>query len=134
MDHTHISGTEPSPVILSQKCNFQKLKRDVPNVPKQAETKRDGVINRQNYNFKQFFTENVDALKRYESPEKHTSRERGGGVGGLPQKILRKMVQNRANLNNSHRHFVQNVYSCHISGHHLEIMYNLVANIYYITI
>ena len=49
-----ISGTEPSSVILRQKWNFQKLKRDVPNVPKQAEAERDGVINPQNYNFKQF--------------------------------------------------------------------------------
>ena len=55
----HISGTEPSSVILSQKRNFQKLKRDVLNVPKQAEAKRDGVIN----------AENLDALKRYESTE-----------------------------------------------------------------
>ena len=47
-----ISGTEPSSLIISQKKNFQKLKRDVPNVPKQAEAKRDGVINPQNYNFK----------------------------------------------------------------------------------
>ena len=38
-----ISGTEPSSVILSQKKNFQKLKRDVQNVPKQAEAKRVGV-------------------------------------------------------------------------------------------
>ena len=48
-----ILGTEPSSVILSQKRNFQKLKRDVPNVQKQAESKRGGVINPQNYNFKQ---------------------------------------------------------------------------------
>ena len=48
-----ISGTEPSSVILSQN-KFQKLKRDVLNVPKQAEAIRDGVINPQNYNFKQF--------------------------------------------------------------------------------
>ena len=34
----------PSPVILS----------DAPKVPKQAEAKRDGVINPQNYNFIQF--------------------------------------------------------------------------------
>ena len=40
-----------------------------PKVPKQAEAKRDGVINPQNYNFKQFNTENFDALKRYESTE-----------------------------------------------------------------
>ena len=49
-----ISSTEPSSVILSQKGNFQKFKRDVPNLPKQAEAKRDGVINPQNYNSKQF--------------------------------------------------------------------------------
>ena len=30
------------------------LESDVPKVPKQAEAKRDGVINQQNYNFKQF--------------------------------------------------------------------------------
>ena len=38
-------------------------------MPKQAEAKRDGVINPQNYNFNQFNTENFDALKRYESTE-----------------------------------------------------------------
>ena len=54
MDHMRISGTEPSSVILSQKCILQTLKRDVPNEPKQAEAKRDGVINPHNYNFKQF--------------------------------------------------------------------------------
>ena len=51
MDHMRISGNEPSSVILSQKSIF---KRDILNVPKQAEAKRDGVINPQNYNFKQF--------------------------------------------------------------------------------
>ena len=54
MDHMRISGTEPSSVILSQKKYCQKLKRDVPNVSKQAEAKRDGVINPQNYNFNKF--------------------------------------------------------------------------------
>ena len=49
-----ISGTEPSSVILSQTKKFKKLKSDDPKVPKQAEAKRDGVINQQNYNFKQF--------------------------------------------------------------------------------
>ena len=49
-----ILGNEPSSVILSQKMYFQKLKSDVPNVPKQAEANRDGEINPQNYNFKQF--------------------------------------------------------------------------------
>ena len=41
MDHMHISGTEPSSVILSQKS-------DAPKVPKQAKAKRDCVINPQN--------------------------------------------------------------------------------------
>ena len=49
-----ISGSEPSSVILSQTMKFKKLKSDDPKVPKQAEAKRDGVINPQNYNFKQF--------------------------------------------------------------------------------
>ena len=49
-----ISGTEPSSVILSQTKEFQMLKIDAPpKVPKQAEAKRDGVINPQNYNFSQ---------------------------------------------------------------------------------
>ena len=49
-----ISGTEPSSVILSQTMKFKKLKSDDRKVPKQAEVKRDGVINPQNYNFSQF--------------------------------------------------------------------------------
>ena len=49
-----ISGTKPSLVILSQTMKFEGLKSDDPKVPKQAEAKRDGVINPQNYNFKQF--------------------------------------------------------------------------------
>ena len=53
MDHMRISGTEPSSVILCQIKYFQKLKM-MPKVPKQAEAKRDGVINPQNYNFNQF--------------------------------------------------------------------------------
>ena len=54
MDHMRISGTEPSSLILSQTMKFKKLKSDDPKVPKPAEAKRDGVINPQNYNFKQF--------------------------------------------------------------------------------
>ena len=54
MDHMRISGTEPSSVILTQTMKFKKLKSDYLNVPKQAEAKRDGVINPQNYNFSQF--------------------------------------------------------------------------------
>ena len=49
-----ISGTEPSSVILTQTKKFKKLKTDAQNLPKQAEAKRDGVINPQNYNFNQF--------------------------------------------------------------------------------
>ena len=49
-----ISGIEPSSVILSRTKKFQKLKIDAPKVPKQVETKRDGVINPQNYIFSQF--------------------------------------------------------------------------------
>ena len=55
MDHMRILGTEPSSVILSQTKSFQNvMKIDVPKVPKQAEAKRDGVINPQNYNFSKF--------------------------------------------------------------------------------
>ena len=49
-----ISGTEPSSVILSRTREFKKLKMDTPKVPKQADAKRDGVINPHNYNFNQF--------------------------------------------------------------------------------
>ena len=54
MDHMRISGTEPSPVILSHTEWFKKLKSDVPKVPKQAKAKRDDVMNPQSYNFNQF--------------------------------------------------------------------------------
>ena len=36
---------------------------DAPKVPKQAKAIRDGVINPQNYNFNQLYSENFDALK-----------------------------------------------------------------------
>ena len=49
-----ISGNEPSSVILIQTMKFKKLKSGDLKVPKQAEAKRDGVINPQNYNFNQF--------------------------------------------------------------------------------
>ena len=58
-----ISGIEPSSGILSQRKWLQKLKYNTPKVPKEAKTKRDGVINPRNYNFSQFYTENFDALK-----------------------------------------------------------------------
>ena len=51
MDNMRISGIETSSVILSQTKSFSKLENDDPIVPKQAEAKRDGVINPQNYNF-----------------------------------------------------------------------------------
>ena len=54
MDYMRILGTEPSSVILSLTKYFQKLKIDAPKVPKQAEAKRDGIINPYNYNFSQF--------------------------------------------------------------------------------
>ena len=54
MDHMYISGIEPSSVILSQTNQFQKLKSDVPKMPKQADSKLDVVINPQYYNFNQF--------------------------------------------------------------------------------
>ena len=42
-----ISGTEPSSVIPSQTCStvYKELKSNDQKVPKQAEAKRDGVIN-----------------------------------------------------------------------------------------
>ena len=46
-----ISGTEPSSVILNQ---TKKLKKRKKSVPKQAFTKRVGVINPQNYHLNQF--------------------------------------------------------------------------------
>ena len=50
-----ISGTEPSSVILSQTMKkIKKLESDDSKVLKQAEAKRDCVINPQNYNFKKF--------------------------------------------------------------------------------
>ena len=64
-----ISGTEPSSVILGQTKQFKKLKGYAPKVSNQIEAKWNGVINPQNYNFSQFYTENFDALKPYESTE-----------------------------------------------------------------
>ena len=64
-----ISGTEPSSGILSQTC-IKMLKSNDQKVPKQAEAKRDGVINPQNYNFNQFQTRKMLMLfKNYESTE-----------------------------------------------------------------
>ena len=44
-----ISGTEPSSVILNQTMKFKKLKSYDPKVPKEAEAKRDSVINPQKH-------------------------------------------------------------------------------------
>ena len=44
MDQMRISGTEPSLVIHSQTKKF-KIDKWYQNVPKQGNTKRDGVIN-----------------------------------------------------------------------------------------
>ena len=49
-----ISGTEPSSVILSQTMKFRWLKSDDLKESKKFEAKRDGVINPQNNNFKNF--------------------------------------------------------------------------------
>ena len=69
MDHLRISGNEPSSVILSQIKWFQKKKTLTRKCQNKLKPKRDGVINPQNYNFNQFYTENFDAFKRYESIE-----------------------------------------------------------------
>ena len=53
VDHMRISGTKPSSVILSQTKKFHKLQSVITKVLKQAEAKRGGVINPQNYNFNQ---------------------------------------------------------------------------------
>ena len=62
-----ISGTEPSSVILSQRKKLKKLKSAAQKMPKQAEVKRDGVINSKNYHFNQCLI--LMLLKRYESTE-----------------------------------------------------------------
>ena len=68
MDHMRISGTESSSVILSQTGSLEKIMTKM--CQKQAEAKRDGLINPQNYNFNQFQTRKILMLsKRYESTE-----------------------------------------------------------------
>ena len=51
MDHMRILGTEPSSVILSQTYSIKCWKVMTKRCQKQAEAKRDGVINPHNYNF-----------------------------------------------------------------------------------
>ena len=55
MDHMCISGNEASSVILPPNKVVSKVENVDPKVPKQAEAKRDCVINPQNYNFNQNF-------------------------------------------------------------------------------
>ena len=65
-----ILGIAPLSVILSQTCSIKKLKINDQKVPKQAEAKRYGVINPQDYNFKQFETRKILVLSKcYESTE-----------------------------------------------------------------
>ena len=54
-----ISGTEPSAVILSQTKIFKKLKSHAQKVPKEAKSKRGGVIKPQNYNFNQILAQKI---------------------------------------------------------------------------
>ena len=67
-----ISGTEPSSVILSQTMKFKKLKSDDQKVPEQAEAKRDGVINPQNYNFQSILTRKILMLSNATNQPKST--------------------------------------------------------------
>ena len=63
-----ISGNEHSSVILRQKKVVSKLEKKYgPKVPKQAESKRGGVINPQSYNFNHFNTGNYDVFKTLRS-------------------------------------------------------------------
>ena len=50
------SGNEPFSVILSQRKYFKKSKMYAQKCQKQGKAKRDGVINPQYYNFKEFST------------------------------------------------------------------------------
>ena len=68
MDHMRISGNAPSSVILRQTF-ISKVGNVDPKVSRQAEAKRDGVINPQNYNFNQFYTKILMLSIRYESTE-----------------------------------------------------------------
>ena len=52
------------------KC--KKLKSADPKVPKQAETKRDGVINPQNYNFKPILKRKILMLSNATNQPKST--------------------------------------------------------------
>ena len=51
MAHMRISGNKPSSVILGQTKKLKSWKSWSQQVPKQAEAKKDGIINPQKYNF-----------------------------------------------------------------------------------
>ena len=68
-----ISGTEPSSVILSQKGVISKVGKWCPKKSqKEAEAKRDGVINQQNYNFNKFWYEKFWCSKNATKQPKST--------------------------------------------------------------
>ena len=70
MDHMRISGNEPSSVILSQNNVDSKVENYCPKVPKQAEAKRDDVINPTKLQFQSILIRIILMLsKRYESTE-----------------------------------------------------------------
>ena len=68
MDHMRILGNTPSIVILTKQNCVSKVEINGPKVPKQAEAKRDRVINQQNYILqilsKQSGNQNNDMKKR----------------------------------------------------------------------
>ena len=74
IDHMRISGTEPSSMTLSQTKSFRKMKIDNQKVPKQAEYNRDGVINPQNNNFKQWHSQRRRNSKRYFCYDGYTAK------------------------------------------------------------
>ena len=61
----HISGIEPSSVILGQRKYLNNLQRDAPKVSNQVEAKRVGVINPQNYNFNSFEVRKISMLSKF---------------------------------------------------------------------
>ena len=88
-----ISGYEPSSVILSQKKKFLQLETDDSKVPKQAEAKRDGVVNPQNFKFRSILTRKILMLSNATNQPKSTV-ELGcmcpRGLTGLPAVTLTK--------------------------------------------
>ena len=62
MDHMRISVNEPSSVMLSQIKWFQNLKTIARKCQNKLKSKGMVKLTLKNYNFNQFYTENVDAL------------------------------------------------------------------------